>query len=186
MRIGLLLLALLIPALPASAEPPSVHGFQRGDPLEQRMQERRRELLAEEEFARKPWHEKLVIRYAEGAASFDGRKLSDTFVVRQFLGWKEIRNDAPDPESVRVAMLLPEALRLRLVASKPLPKASRFEASRPLVEALTSRYRALRDLAIACLRALYGTELFYEADASASDRVKMQRAWAKEIRKRRR
>ena len=67
-----------------------------------------------------------------------------------------------------------------------LPKALRFEASRPLVDALTSKYRALRDLAIACLRALYGTELFYKPDANASERAKTQRAWAREIRKRRR
>ena len=186
MRTAPLLLVLLIPALPASAEPPLVRGFQRADTLEQRMHERKDVLTAEEEFARKSWHERMLIRYAEGAEKFGGRKLSDTFVVRQFFGWKEIRTDEPDAESVRVAMLLPEALRLRLVAAEPLPKAQRYEASRPLVDALTSKHRALRDLAIACLRALYGTELFYEPDASASERAKAQRAWAREIRKRRR
>ena len=183
--VSALLLLLLTLSPDAEAKPPSVRGFDRVDELEKRMRLRHEELTADEEFARKPWHEQLLHRYAEGAESFDGRRLSGSFVVRQIFQWKDLRQDTPPADSLRVAQQLPDALKRRLAASEPLAKSLRCEASRPLVEALTSKYPALRELAVTGLRTLYGTDLFYQSDSPPGARAKAQRAWAKEIRKRR-
>ena len=63
-------------------------------------------------------------------------------------------------------------------------KKERYDASKVLVDALTSEYLHIRRTAIECLKKIYRNEgRFYRADAHKKDRADKQKKWRTFIRK---
>jgi len=168
----------------AEAKPPVSPKFARARELLQKLEVRSERLKQEEEFRAKPRVERLVLRFKEGAATFQGEELTGTFVIREVMTWDRIRRKVV-PEDVRgVLLLLPEAFKARYgfiyTKSKALRKQRRCASAR-LVTALAHDLRHVRKLAIECLEAMYGVRRGYKVDASEAERRRSQRVWRRAL-----
>ncbi len=176
-----LLLALLPPA---AAKPPVLPGYARMDDLESDLVANAQRMREEEEFAAKPFAERLILKFQEGATSYehvkrlDGEDLAEEILEK----WKEAQAEEVGKEVARILAMLPEALRARYDVN-PIPKRERFKASKPLVDALTHKYTPIRQTAIDCLKAIYGQTRLYQPDLPLKKRIDIQKDWKKQIEK---
>lgn len=180
-------LLLLLLAAPAWARPPA-QAFMRMDELEYELAGLHDRLRKQELFAGKLRRERMIIRFGEGAESFEGKRLTDKGFVEEILvRWSEVQRNEADcnTEHVRILGLLPAALERRYNVV-PIPKKARYDASKVLVKMLRSKHDILRKTAIDCLKGIYGTSLMYRPDATVGQRNERYRKWLKEIDKRRR
>jgi len=176
-------LALLLALLPpASAKPPVLPGYARMDDLESDLVSAAQRMREEEEFAAKPFAERLILKFQERATSYEHMKrLDGEDLVEEILEkWKEAQAEEVDKEVVRILAMLPEALKARYDVN-PIPKRERFKASKPLVDALTHRYTPIRQAAIDCLKAIYGQTRLYQPDLPPKKRMDIQKDWKKQI-----
>ncbi len=181
---GLPLLLLVAMPLAAEAKPPVVPGYARMDDLENDLASAAQRMREEEEFAAKPFAERLILRFQAGATSYeDVKRLDGEDLVEQILEkWKEAQAEEVDKEVIRILALLPEALKARYDVN-PIPKRERFKASKLLVEALVHRYTPIRQAAIDCLKALYGQTRLYQPDLPLKRRMDIKKDWQKLIEK---
>ena len=182
MRILAALLALL-PALAAFAKPPEVAGYARMDELRQRMVARKDQLAELEEFERKPRVEKLIILFKRGQARTpEGRKLNGEMLVKELFEWEPILKVDPTPEALAILNQLPDAMRERYARVVPIPKRTRYAASKQLVLALNNDFIHIRTAAIESLFAIYADRKFYQPTMTASKRKAKQKEWNRYIR----
>lgn len=176
-------IALVLFAAAAAATPPEVHGFARMAELERRLNEVFAELKAKEDFANKSFEEQLIIKLGERADSWGTvKKLDAETVAERLLAWPAAQMDQAPEDVIRILGLLPPVLKQRFDRI-PVPKAERYQASLPLVKALTHDFLPLRRFAIDCLEKIYNTRNFYWPDLAPAERKKRQREWYSYIRR---
>jgi hypothetical protein len=168
----------------AGAKPPESPKFARAKELLEKLEVRSERLRQEEEFKAKPRVERLVLKFKEGAATFQGEELDGSFVIREVMTWDRIRLKVVPDDVKGVLLLLPEAFKARYgfvyTRSKTLRKQRRCAGTR-LVAALTHDLRHVRKLAIECLEAMYGVRHGYKADASEAGRRRKQKEWRRSL-----
>ena len=178
------LLLLTLMAGVVLANPPGRPGFLRMDELEPKLSERLAKLQKAEAFRRKPRLERMIIRFEQGAESFEGKKFSDQkFVDELLVRWADVQKpeEQCQADHVRILSLLPNALRTRYDVV-PIPKKERYAASKVLVKGLRSKHDIIRRISIECLSALYGGRtLMYRHDAQPGMRNERARKWKAEI-----
>ncbi|MHC4959520.1 MAG: hypothetical protein ACYTGN_14230 [Planctomycetota bacterium] len=182
----LILLALV--ALPAAARPPTVTTILRMDELEVKLADLHDQLKAEEEFKNKPREERMILRFEQGAKTFEGKKLTGEMVCTAVLkDWKAVQKALAEltPAEAEILALLPGALGKRYKAP-PIPKKERFAASKVLVKLLTAKQDTIRKAAIDSLFAIYDKSLLYKHDLPPAARRERQSKWSNEIKKLRR
>ncbi len=178
--VGLALLGLV--AAPAAARPPKIANYARIDNLLAHYDRETERLREEEAFRAKPRIERMIIRYG-GQRTFEGKKLTGDYVVKQvFDEWEAIQKASPTEADVKILMSLPDALKanysgIRAVRVNKVNKKERKNASKPLVKALMNDHLYVRQAAINCLKAIYGTINLYRADATKRDRARAQKNW---------
>ena len=178
--VGLALLGLV--AAPAAARPPKITNYARIDNLLAHYDRETERLRQEEAFKAKPRIERMIIRYGE-QRTFEGKKLTGDYVVKQvFDEWEAIQKASPTEADVKILMSLPDALKanysgIRAVRVNKVNKKERKNASKPLVKALMNDHLYVRQAAINCLKAIYGTINLYRADAAKRDRARAQKNW---------
>jgi hypothetical protein len=168
----------------ADAKPPGSPKFVRAKELLEKLEVRSERLRQEEEFKAKPRVERLVLRFKEGAATFQGEELDGSFVIREVMRWDRIRLEVVPDDVKGVLLLLPEAFKARYgfvyTKSKTLRKQRRCASTR-LVAALTHDRRHVRRLAIECLEAMYGVRHGYKVDAPEAERRRKQKEWRRAL-----
>jgi hypothetical protein len=182
----LFLLALV--AVPAVARPPSVTPILRMDELEVKLADLHDKLKAEEEFKNKPRVERMILRFDQGAKTFEGKKLTGEMLCNAILkDWKAIQQPMAQvaPADAAILALLPGALAKRYKAP-PIPKKERYDASKVLVKLLTANHDTIRKAAIDSLFAIYDKSLLYKHDLPKAARRERQAKWRGEITKLRR
>jgi hypothetical protein len=166
------------------AKPPESPGFARARELLEKLEVRSERLKQQEEFKAKPREERLVLRFKEGAATFQGEDLTGAFVIRAIIGWNRAQLEVVPDDVKRVLLVLPQAFEARYgfiyTKSKALRKEKHSAGAR-LVATLTHERRHLRKLAIECLEAMYGVRHGYEVDASPAERKRKQREWRRAL-----
>lgn len=171
-------------ALPAEAKPPGSPQFARARELMERLEVRSERLKKEEEFKAKPRVERLVLRFKEGAPTFEGEELTGVYVIREVVAWDRMQSRVVPEDAEGVLLLLPEAFKERYgffyTKSKALRRQRRC-ASLRLVAALTHDLRHVRKLAIECLAAMYGVRHGYKVDAPEAERKRRQREWRRAL-----
>jgi len=168
----------------AGAKPPGSPKFARAKELLEKLEARSERLKQEEEFKAKPRVERLVLRFKEGATTFQRQELTGAFVIREVMTWDRVRL-AVIPDDVKgVLLLLPEAFKARYgfvyTRSKALRKQRRCAGAR-FVAALTHDLRHVRKLGIECLEAMYGVRHGYKVDASEAGRRRKQKEWRRAL-----
>ena len=168
------------------AKPPYIQDFSRMEELTRKLNDVFTELREKEEFLSKPLQERIVIKFQQGAPSYEHlTKLTGEAVVKEiFKNWDAIEQDPPTEEVKRVLAMLPDVLK-KQYNIVPIPKRERFNASKPLVAALTHDAFHVRQAAIDCLRAIYGESRLYQADLPAPLRSKRKKEWERFIKKKR-
>jgi len=183
MRTLLLAAVLLGLAAPALARPPQSPPFMRMDDLGPRLADLYQQLRQAELFAQKTRQERMILRFQQGAAEFEHKKLTDRAFVEEILvKWQAVQKpeERCEADHLRILALLSGALRARYNVV-PIPKSERYQASKVLVKGLKSKYDIIRKTAIQCLDAIYGRTLLYRHDASPGQRNERYRKWVKEI-----
>ncbi|MHC4135190.1 MAG: hypothetical protein ACYS0K_09415 [Planctomycetota bacterium] len=168
----------------AEAKPPESPQFARAKELLEKLEVRSERLKQEEEFKAKPREERLVLRFKEGAETFEGEELTGAYVIRAIMEWDRVRLKVTPDDVKGVLLLLPEAFKARYgfiyTKSKALRKQRRC-ASAHLVAALTHERRHVRKLAIECLDAMYGERHRYKVDAPEAERRRRQKEWRRAL-----
>lgn len=171
-------------AIRAEAKPPESPRFARAKELLDKLEARSERLKQEEEFKAKPREEQLVLRFKEGAATFEGEELTGAYVIREIMEWDRVRLRTVPDDVKGVLLLLPEAFKERYgfiyTKSKALRKQKRC-ASLLLVAALTHELRHVRRMAIECLEVMYGVRRGYQVDASETERRRKQKEWRRAL-----
>jgi hypothetical protein len=175
-------------ALPSevAAKPPASPQFVRADALEQVLQARLKELREKEEFDAKPRPERLVILLKRGVKQMGDEKLTGVGVIKEVFAWKALQENELGKSAKNTVALLPEALHGCFGGFGVRSKSElreRYKAARELVDALTDKHARIRQLSIDCLFVLYGETRGYKPDAPESERKRIQKKWAKEIRR---
>ena len=179
MRLFGLALFLSLVAAPVAARPPKITNYARIDNLLAHYDRETARLRREAEFRAKPRIERMIIRYRQ-QRTFEGKKLAGDYVVKQvFDDWDAIQKTSPTEADVKILMQLPQALKANYsgIRAVGVNRKERLNASKPLVKALTHDRLHMRQAAIDCLKAIYGTINLYRADASEADRKKAKRSW---------
>jgi hypothetical protein len=173
------LAVLLLLALPATALPPLSPGFVRLDELRIEVDQKKRDLLEQEAFAKKPREERMLLTFRK-QGDFEGKPLTSKAVVQACLEWEEIRTDNPTAAGQRVVELLPVVLRERC---GPAERRERRIVSRILLDALDDDYLPVRTAAIASLRAIYPfpREDRYDPKMGRRERISPIRAWKRHV-----
>ncbi|MHC4225443.1 MAG: hypothetical protein ACYSUN_15745 [Planctomycetota bacterium] len=178
------LLLLVALAAPAAGRPPEVPDFVRMDELDMKLLNLESRFRQEEEFAKKPRQEKMILLFMGGTPKFEGKTLTGEWMVKEVLEkwdvWKLPAEQTPQ-EARDVLVKLPHALKERYAKVVPIPKTARHKASLPLVKALTHKNFYVREAAIESLKAIYGRTLLYKPDATPGARKAKQAKWRKEI-----
>ena len=186
--LAVLLLSVCVFALPShvEAKPPASPDFMRTDAFKKALEARLKKLQEQEEFDAKPRPEQLVLLLKRGTKRLGSEKLTGAGVIKEVFGWKELRAAALGKPAERTAELLPEALHACYGSLDRKSKSAareRYKASRELVDALTDKHLRIRTIAIACLSAVYGETRGYKPGAPESERKRIQKKWAKAIRR---
>ena len=187
MRLFGLALLLGVVAAPAAAGPPKITNYARIDNLRAHYDREIARLQRDVAFRAKPRIERMIIRYGEHRM-LEGKKLTGDYVVMQvFEEWGAIKTASPAKADVKILMLLPEALKANYAGIRAvgLNRKERLNASKPLVKALMNDHLYVRQAAIDCLKAIYGTNHLYRADASKRERSKAQKDWGRFIKRKR-
>jgi len=168
----------------AEAKPPESPQFVRANELLEKLEARSERLKQEEEFKAKPREERLVLRFKEGATTFQGEELTGAYVIREIMAWDRVRLKVTPADVKRVLLVLPEAFKARYgfvyTKSKALRKQRRCASAR-LVAALTHECRHVRRLAIECLDAMHGARHGYKVDAPLCERRRSQKEWRRAV-----
>ena len=159
--------------LEVRAAPPDSPHFARADVLAARLAARLEQLRRKEEFDAKPLAERLVIRFDEGAETFDGETLTGSRVIEEVM-------KVGVTEGARLRVELVAAFKKRygfIVTKSKALKKRRRQAGRLLIDALMHKLPGFRRLAIDCLEAMYAERHGYEPDAPEAERRRKQREW---------
>ncbi|MHC4955318.1 MAG: hypothetical protein ACYTGZ_15810 [Planctomycetota bacterium] len=180
---------LFLLAAAALAKPPQIEGFVRMDEFNRRLRTRFQELKEAEEFAQKPFPEKLLIRWNEGATSFESvRKLTGEVVLKEIFEWDELIGEKPSEAADRVAKSLPDVLKTKYGEATRLSTAfrrDRYKTARVLVDQLVKPPLHVRELAIKCLQMTYnGNRRGYVETDSSKKRLRRQKEWLDYIKRR--
>ena len=170
----------------AEAKPPAANGFMRADELQKMLAQRLAELKAKEEFDAKPRAEKLAILLDRGQKKFGKETLTGAGVVEEVFAWDALSKATLSESAQRTVKLLPKALHSCYGDYRSLSRTQRRDrqkASKELVTGLLSKHRHVRTLSIECLYALYGERRGYRPDAPEAERKRIQKSWAKAIRR---
>ena len=191
MRVGLVI---LLVASVVAAKPPKAPGFTREDSLHFRLAEQLQKLEAKEQFEAKPRIEKIIVLFQNLKPTdpqFFGKdkdkiKLVGDVVATEVLEkWKDIQvpREKVSEENLRILALMIPAMQARFGRGLDVDKKERYDASKVLVDALTSDYLHIRWAAIECLKVIYRNEgRFYRPEAPKKDRIDKQKKWRKFIR----
>jgi len=186
--VALLLTSTGVGALPShvEAKAPVATDFMRVDALHKALAARLQALKDEEEFKAKPRPEQLVILMKRGTLKSGREKLTGADVIEQVFEWKALRATTLDDSAKHTMKLLPDALAAcygQLNVKSRSEMRERYKASRELVDALMDKHVHVRQLAIDCLVAVYGETRGYKSTAPDSERKRIQKKWAKAIRR---
>lgn len=168
---------LLLLALAAAAQPPVVTDFVRMRKFKDNIASRIMQLKAEEDFASKPFEEKMLLAFEKG----DNKKFTGKLVVMTcFVNWADVQQAEPTEAGKRVLAKLPEALYKRYGEAIDIPK-DRKEMSKFLLDALDSDFLHIRAAALESLKKVYRTQsdMMYVPDMTKKERVDSIRAWRK-------
>ena len=185
-----LLLSILLLSGAAFAKPPQVEGFVRMDEFNRQLRTRFQEFREAEEFGQKPFPEKLLIKWSEGAPSFESvRKITGEVVLKEIFAWDELIGENPSEAADRAATLLPDVLKTKYGEATRLSKTfrtDRFKTARVLVDQLVKPPLHVRELAIKCLQMTYNGNRrgYVETDSKAKRKTK-QKEWLDYIKRRR-
>jgi hypothetical protein len=171
----------------ADARPPKIRNYARIDVLLTKFNEAAVQQAEMERFLKKPRMERMILSFAFQWKEFEKKPLTGEIVVKEvFKSWNEFHKSKPDAEATRIAELLPPALMANYSAMKAasVDKDERHKASLTLIDALNDKQHHVRNLAIKCLKQIYGTSNQYSATASSRDRRKSQASWKKLIKRR--
>ena len=180
-----LALLLGLVAAPAAARPPKITNYARIDNLLAHYDRETARLQREVEFGAKPRIERMIIRYGD-QRMFEGRKLTGDYVVKQvFEEWDAIQKASPTEADVKILMKLPQALKANYsgIRAVGVNRKERLNASKPLVKALAHDRLHMRQAAIDCLKAIYGTINLYRADANEKERKARKKSWESYIKR---
>ena len=181
------LFALLLASTFVAAKPPTVEGYVRLDAFRKQLSERIKKLKEEEAFNEKPFPEQLLIKWEAGETSFGKiRKLTGDKVIEEIFKWDELQATEPTKAAKRVMELLPQVMSAKygqIVKMNKTFKNERYKTTAELVDHLVKPPAHVRQLAIVCLEAAYGTRLRYVANDPKSTRMKRQKAWDSHIKK---
>lgn len=177
-------LALLVLSAAAVAQPPAVPDFVRLKGFRDALAIRQQQLAAEEDFAKKPDEEKMVICYHRGDKKFGKDELTGPLVVRTILKWENVQNEKPSDAGKRALSLLPDALRQRYAAVIDVPR-DRASVAKLLLEGLDSEYTPIRTASIASIMAIYRTmdPKMYEPTMNKKERAEAIKKWQKHVTK---
>ena len=188
-----ILLPILLAAAAAAARPPKAPAFARHDSLHFKLAEQFQKLEAKEQFEAKPRMEKIILLFQDAKGDepqYFGKdkekiKLVGDDVAKEVLEeWKAIQvpREKVSEEDIRILWLLIPAMQARYGRGGDIDKKERYDASKVLVDALTSDYLHIRSVAIECLKQIYRNEgRFYRADAPKKDRIDKQKKWRRFI-----
>ena len=182
--------AILLPllAVVASAKPPVSEDFKRIDAFNRELASRFQKFKEAEEFKQKPLPEKLIIKWNDGEKSFGGvKKLTGETVIKAVFEWDELGSEKKSEAVDRVLILLPDVIKARYGQAVRLNsafKTDRYKASRVLVDQLVKPPLHVRELAIECLKNMYGARRGYVAEDSKSKRQRRQKEWSSYIKQR--
>ncbi len=124
----------------------------------------------------KPRIERLIVAWESRSRFFEGKKLEAELAVREiFERWKRVRMWMPDKKDRELLERVPGIVEAYFKETER--RGELGPAARVLVEALTAHYRHLREAAIGCLRAMYGTDHGYSSDATRAQREKNAEFW---------
>ena len=186
--VTLLLFWLLLFGAVASAKPPASDGFVRIDAFSRALAGRFQTLKKAEDFEKKPMPEKLLIKYGEGEKSFGSvKRLTGAAVIEAIFEWDEFIGETKSEAADRVIKLLPEVVKNyygNAVKRNPAFKNDRYKASKVLVDQLVKPPLHVRELAIECLKNMYGARRGYVAEDSKSKRKRRQSEWSSYIKQR--
>lgn len=179
------LACLLAVAAVATAKPPKSENFLRMDDLTPRILKRIKDLEAQEAFERLSRWEKMIILFERGEKTFEGKKLTGDYLVKQVLKeWPAVQAEKPTEAVQKALKGFARALEERFAKGVDIDKRARRKAAKPLVDALTDDRFHIREAAIESLKKMYrNTGLMYQPDAHPNDRLKRQRDWEKHIKR---
>lgn len=191
MRTGLMI---LLVASVVAARPPKARGFTREDNLHFRLAEKLQKLEAKEQFEAKPRIEKIIILFQNlkpNDSPYFGKDkdriklVGDVVATEVIEKWKDVQvpREKVSEENLRILNLLIPAMQARYGRGLDVDKKERYDASKVLVDALTSDYLHIRTVAIDCLKVIYRNQgRFYQPNAPKKDRIDKQKRWRKFIR----
>jgi hypothetical protein len=177
-------LALLLLALAAAAAPPHVPEYMRLRSLRDKVQSRIQQLQQEEEFARKPEEEKMLIAFSNGEKQLGKTVLNGELVVKTCLKWADVQLEKPTEAGKRVLALLPEALAKRYAQVIEVPK-DRQAVAKVLLDGLDSEFTPVRYASIQAIMRLYRKTdpMMYEASMNKKQRDEPIAKWRKFVTK---
>jgi len=172
---------LLLLALAAAAQPPQVTDFVRLRKFKDNIATRIAKYTAEEEFARKPAEEKMLLAFLQGEKKFGKEDLTGKLVVTTCLvKWADVQQPQPTEAGKRVLALLPDVLYERYAKTIDIPK-DRKEVSKVLLDALDSDYLHVRSAGFESLKRIYRTQSgwLYVPDMTKKERAEPIKNWRK-------
>jgi len=176
----------LLVALAAAAQPPAVTDFVRMRKLKDNIASRIAQYTADEEYAKKPPEEKMLLAFLRGEKKFGKDDLTGKLVVTTCLvKWEEVQQPQPSEAGKRVLALLPDVLYERYAKTIDVPK-DRKDISKVLLDALDSDFLHVRSAAFESLKKVYRTQNgMYRPDMTKKQRAEPIRYWNKFIDKQR-
>lgn len=179
------LAALLFLALAAAASPPAVPDFMRLKTFREKVLGRIQLLAVEEDFAKKPDEEKMLIAFGAGEKKFGSQELTGVLVVKTCLKWADVQSETPTDAGKRALALLPDALGRRYAQVIEVPK-DRAAVAKLLLEGLDSDFTPVRAASIAAIMRIYRKTdaMMYEPGmANKKDRAEAIKKWQKFVSK---
>jgi hypothetical protein len=178
-------LVLALVALGAAASPPVVPDFVRIRGLRDGVESRIRQLAAEEDYAKKPDEEKMLIAF-DGGKPFGKTAITGELVVRTVLKWADVQKDPPTDAGKRVLALLPQVLGRRYGAGViDIPK-DRYKVGKLLLEGLDSDYHLIRAASIDAIMKVYrkmDAQMYEATMATKKERAEAIGKWLKTVNK---
>ena len=172
----------------ALAKPPASQDFKRIDDFKRELASRFQQFKKAEEFKQKPLPEKLIIKWSEGEKAFGGvKKLTGEAVIKAVFEWDALGAEKKSEAVDRVLKLLPEVIKTRYGQAVVLNrsfKVDRYNASKVLVDQLVKPPLHVRELAIECLKNMYGARRGYVAEDSKAKRERRKKEWSSYIKQR--
>jgi len=183
------LFALLLATPAVWGKPPASEGFVRMEKLSTILAKRFQELKEAEDFKKKPFPEKLLIKWNDGETSFESvRKLTGEVVLKHIFEWDELLSETPSEAAARVTKLLPNVLKYKYGEAINLNSAfkrDRYKVGKELVDQLVKPPLHVRELALLCLKNTYNAgRNTYVAEDPKSRRVKSAKVWLDYVKRR--